>query len=179
MTFCKIMKTIALIMLFSSTWNLAEDVPRTDSKNTQILTAVIRDVLFGKENKSAREFYGTKGDKTVVLLNGSGLDRKPVKWPAEFKPEIEGFTFVFGHQDESLLSEKHDRRLAIRIDRFAVDTTKPNGKKHPIWDMSPIRISIQNGGGSKNGSVIGGQTTWYSPEQKGNSWFVKFESALD
>lgn len=158
----------------------AADEPKVDPKVAQILTAVVRDVLFGDENKRAREFYGTNGDKTVILLDGSGLDQKPVKWPRGFKPKIEGFTFVIGHENGVLWSEDHDRRLAIRLDRFYADPIgDKDAKKHPVWDKSPIRISIQNGGGTKNGAVIGGQTTWYSFTLKDQKWVVQHEGSID
>ena len=174
------MKTIALLMIASCICLFAEDAPKIDPKTAEILNAVISDVLFGAENKSAREFYGTSGDKVVILLDGSGSDNKPVKWPAGFKPEINGFTFVFGLPKEDLESELRDRRLAIRLDRFLIDPPeKPDEETHPFWDKSPIRISIQNGGGTKNGAVIGGQTTWYSIAKKEQSWTVLFAGAID
>ena len=175
------MKTITtLLLLLSCLLSFAADEPKVDPKVTQILTAVIRDVLFGKENKSAREFYGTNGDKTVILLDGSGLDRKPVRWPRGFKAVIEGYTFVLGHEEGVLWSDDHDRRLAIRLDRFSVDPAEDaHAKKHPVWDKSPIRISIQNGGGTKNGAVIGGQTTWYSFALKDQKWIVHHEGSID
>ncbi|MDB9741933.1 hypothetical protein OAB00_03670 [Akkermansiaceae bacterium] len=175
------MRIIAiLVLLMSGIPCFAEDRPKVDPKVNQILTAMVHDVLFSNETKGAREFYGTDGDKTVILLNGSGLDQKPVKWPAGFKPKIEGFTFILGHKDGVLGSEDHDRRLAIRLDRFSTDPVKGvDAKKHPFWDKSPIRISIQNGGGTKNGAVIGGQTTWYSFTKKGQNWVVQNEGAID
>ena len=175
------MRVIAILaLLLSSIPSHAEEKPKVDLEFSQILTAMVRDVLFSDENKRARAFYGTNGDKTVILLNGSGLDQKPVKWPAGFKPKIEGFTFILGHKEGVLGSDDHDRRLAIRLDRFSSEPAKEaDGKKHPFWDKSPIRISIQNGGGTKNGAVIGGQTTWYSFSKKGKKWVVQNEGAID
>ena len=175
------MKVITILaLLLSSIPSHAEEKPKEDSKANQILSAVVRDVLFSAENKGARAFYGTNGDKTVILLNGSGLDQKPVKWPAGFKPKIEGFTFILGHKEGVLESDDYDRRLAIRLDRFSTEPTKEaDAKKHSFWDKSPIRISIQNGGGTKNGAVIGGQTTWYSFSEKGEKWVVQNEGAID
>ncbi len=169
-----------LLMGLSCLSSFAADEPKVDPKVSQILTAVIRDVLFADVNKHAREFYGTEGDKTVILLDGTGNDRKPVKWPQGFKAEVEGFTFVFGRDEGVIRSEEHNRRLAIRLDRFSIGAAKGGqAEKHPAWDTSPISISIQNGGGTKNGAVIGGQTTWYSFALKDQKWVVQYKGFID
>lgn len=90
------MKTIALLLSASTSSLFAAEGPKVDPESAQMLNGVINDVLFGENNKAAREFYGTGGDKTVILLDGFGLDAKPVKWPSGFKSEINGLTFVFG-----------------------------------------------------------------------------------
>jgi hypothetical protein len=175
------MKTaVALFLIFSCAGAVAEERPKVDAKVTQILTAVISHVLFGEQNKSAREFYGTKGDTTVILLDGYDMQRRTVKWPRGFIPEIKGFTFVFGPQDDVQESATHDRRLAIRLDRLALAPPEKAGERiDPIVDRTPIRISIQNDGGTKNGAVMGGQTTWYAIVEKQGSWTVKYEGLLD
>lgn len=177
------MKTvIGLFLLISCATALADEKPKVDAKTSQVLTTMLRHVLSGKENKSARDFYGTKGDKTVILINGSDKG-EAAKWPPGFVPEIEGFTFVFKEQDNAWGNEKIDRRLEIRLDRFLIDAPiDPEAEKeggYPYMEKSPIQISIQNGGGVRNGGVIGGQSTWYWLDRKKEEWAVKYAGALD
>lgn len=177
--FYHIMKpAILLFSLFAFTKVFAADHPKIDARTAGILTELIRDVLFNAENKSAREFYGTPEDKTVILLDGSLMTGKATKWPAGFIPKIEGFTFVFGYEKDLLPEEQRNRRLAIRLDRFVVDPAEEPEGKHPLLTAHPIRISIQNGGGEKNGAVMGGRTAFYSLVKKGKAWGVKFEGAF-
>lgn len=136
----------------------------------EILTSMIQDVLEGDANREAREFYGTKGDRTVILLDGSEYGGRPVKWPPGFVPSVAGYTFLHGHQ-ERLHPKMENRRLSIRLDRCVIDTPdKPENEKHVLWDKSPIRISIQNGGGFKNGAVMGGRDIWYAFVRKNGRW---------
>lgn len=157
---------------------LAKKKPSVDPKVAEILTSMIHDVLEGDSNREAREFYGTKGDKTVILLDGSEYGGRPVKWPPGFVPSVAGYTFLRGHQ-ERLHPETENRRLAIRLDRCVIDTPDtPENEKHILLDKSPIRISIQNGGGFKNGDVMGGRTTWYSFVRKNGRWVAVQEGSI-
>lgn len=175
-----IMKSaILLCLLFAFAEVHAADQPKTDAKIAEILTEMVRDVLFNAEIKGARDFYGTAGDNRVILLDGSLMTGQATKWPAGFIPKIEGFTFVFGHGKDLLPERQSNRRLAIRLDRFVLDPAEDTEEKHPLLTRCPIRITIMNGGGSKNGGVIGGRTAFYSLENKGEKWGVEYEGSFD
>lgn len=144
--------------------------PSVDPKVAEILTSMIQDILEGDANRSARDFYGTPGDKTVILIDGHELSGEPVKWPPGFVPSVPGYTFLFDHQVYRH-HESENRRLAIRLERCVIDTPdKPESEKHILLDKSPIRVEIVNGGGSKNGAVMGGHTTFYSFFWKDGRW---------
>lgn len=157
---------------------VAKRKPSVDPKVAEILTSMVQDVLEGEANRDAREFYGTEGDKTVILLDGSEYGGRPVEWPPGFIPSVAGYTFLLGHQ-ECLHPDMENRRLAIRLDRCVIDTPdKPENEKHILLDKSPIRIDIQNGGGCKNGGVMGGRTTWYSFVRKNDRWVAVQEGSF-
>lgn len=174
-----IMKAILLCLLFAFAEVHAGDLPKTDAEIAEILTELVRDVLFNAELKGARDFYGTAGDTRVILMDGSLMTWQATKWPAGFIPKIEGFTFVFGRGKDLLPEDQRNRRLAIRLDRFVLDPADDTEEKHPLLTRCPIRISIQNGGGSKNGGVMGGLTAFYSQVKKGEKWAVEYEGGVD
>lgn len=170
---------ILLFLFFAFTEVFSVGQTKVDAKTASILTEMVRDVLFNEENKRARDFYGTPSDKTVILLDGNLMTGRATEWPAGFIPKIKGFTFVFGYQQDLMNKVDRDRRLAIRLDRFVLDPAEEPEEKHPLLTKDPIRITIMNGGGSKNGGVIGGQTTFYSLVKKGETWGVKFGGYFD
>jgi len=160
---------VTLTLLLSIILVHAKDTSEEDAKVHQILTAVVRDVLFSDHHKESRNVYGTEGDQTIILLNGTGfLDQPPVSWPEEFTPQIAGFTFIRGRQEAA--HESHNRRLAIQLFRlsYEMDSQSPFN----------IIIAIMNGGGSKNGSVMGGTTIWYSLSKKGDKWVVQYRGGV-
>jgi hypothetical protein len=169
------MRKAALFILAAAVVSCGgKEKPKQTPKEDQILAAVVRDVLCGDNNKAAREFYGTEGDHTVILLNGES------RWPQGFTPMVKDFTFVFGRGDQIASEDSLNRRLAIRLDRFDLTTPVKHDPKLDLMGWNgPIKVTILNGGGTANGGVIGGQSTWYSFEKKGDSWTVSFNGSLD
>lgn len=168
------MKTLLLFSILAVSLASAGETPVVDGKSSQILSTMVRHVLCDEKNSSARDFYGTKGDMTVILMDGAA------QWPAGFVPKVEGFKFLLGQPQDTLFSDKHDRRLAIRLDRCDLGgPEKAKSEFGVLGENSPIQITIMNGGGQQNGAVIGGQSTWYSITKKDGKWRSDFVGLLD
>lgn len=168
------MKTLLLSLILGGGLAAAGEAPALDAKTSEILTSVVRHVLCDEKNSSARDFYGTKADKIVILDDGTA------RWPAGFVPKVEGFKFLLGQPKGTLFSDKHDRRLAIRLDRCDLAAPqKAETELGILGEKCPIQITIINGGGQKNGAVIGGQSTWYTITNKNGEWGAKFVGLLD
>lgn len=168
------MKTLLLFSILAVSLASAGENPVVDGKASQILSTVVRHVLCDEKNSSARDFYGTKGDTIVILVDGD------VRWSAGFAPKVEGFKFLLEQSQGTRFSDKLDRRLAIRLDHCDLDgPQKAKGELGIFGEKSPIQITIMNGGGQQNGAVIGGQSTWYSITKKNGKWGAEFVGLLD
>lgn len=44
---------------------------------------------------------------------------------------------------------------------------------------APIEITILNGGGTKDGIIMGGCSVYYVPNREGDHWTVKYSGSLD
>lgn len=164
------MKILTALVVVGFSLASAEEVPSPSS----ILTAVVKHILVDKSQESTRKFYGTENDHTVLLLDGTE------KWPEGFAPKVEGFTFVLNPPKEERSDETRNRRLAIRLDRFeSVFPPQPRSPLDILGRDSPIQVTVMNGGGIKNGGVIGGQWTWYSIIKIDGKWTVEFTGLLD
>ena len=97
--------------------------------------------------------------------------------PSGSPPTVKGYTFTRSYYRGLYDGNKYDRRLAIRLDRLELDGVAKTAR--PEWDQWPIKISIMNGGGSRNGGVIGGQTTWYDLVKSETQWSVRHTMIVD
>jgi hypothetical protein len=136
-----------------------------------ILDAVLRDVMSNPDLKDERESYGVPGDKHVGLVSNPEYG---VLWPKNYSPRLEGFTFHRVREDEvDEASDEKPKMLGVRIDKLDLQQ-RQSGLMN-----TPIKITILNGGGTKDGIIQGGCSVYYIPKQKGDSWVVEFSGALD
>jgi hypothetical protein len=126
---------------------------------SEILQAVITDVLTNPDLKGAREFYGTRKDRTLALV-----DTDKLGWPEGFKPKTAGYRLVEVRHDPFV---NQNRILGIRLDRFDL------GQKKAELFNTPIQVCLFNAGGSANGGVIGGCLVYYAPNRAGKRWTVE------
>jgi hypothetical protein len=135
-------------------------VPATD-KMKEILRAVLEDVLYNPQLKKVRDFYGTPGNKKLVLADGNRI-----AWPRGYKPEIPGFELVESKPDPF---SNRPHLLGIRpgsIDKNLSETE---------LNEDAIEVQIFNAGGSANGVVCGSVNLSYSLQRVGKKWIVKLE----
>jgi hypothetical protein len=132
---------------------------------SEILQAVVKDVLTNPALKDTRDFYGTAADKTFALV-----DNEKLGWPKEFKPDTHGYKLVEARQDPFVNGR---RVLGIRIDKFDLKQRKVGTQD------TPIQVCVFNTGGSANGAVIGGCTVYYAPKRVGKRWAVEYDGLLD
>ena len=128
--------------------------------------AILRFVLTADELKSTREFYGTAGHKEFILLSGP--------WPECEYPATAGYTLHRKWHD-GLVGPDKVKTLGVRLDKFDLHY-KPTGQF--LFDTGVV-ISVQNAGGSKNGSVIGGCTVYLTPRKVDGRWVMDFGGLED
>jgi len=140
------------------------------SQKELILDAVLDDLANNPDLKSTREFYGTDGEKHLVLIDGP---ESVNSWPADYQPVLPGWTVT--RSPEGREKDLHStRRLGVRIDQYSVESPAPV----KIFN-SPIEVTVLNAGGSENGFVIGGCTVFYRPVIVNGKWVVQFEGSFD
>ena len=70
------------------------DPPLSSADAKSLLEQCLQLMLTDSRFKHSREFYGTVGDSTVILTDGHTS-----RWPADFKPVVDGFDFEFPNDD--------------------------------------------------------------------------------
>ncbi len=134
------------------------------SDRDQILDALVRDVLVSDFLNDIRADYGTPGNKQVALvLNGD----YGVPWPDDYQPLLPAGYEVRRVVEGTGVREDQPRLLGIRIDKLDLD------QKATELYREPIRITLLNAGGTKNGNIAGGCSVYYIPVRKEGGWEVK------
>jgi hypothetical protein len=128
---------------------------------SEILQAVITDVLTNPDLKGTREFYGTREDKTLALV-----DTDKVGWPEGFKPKTAGYRHV---EVRHVRFVNQNRILGLRLDKFDLGQ-----KKAELFD-TPIQVCLFNA----NGGAIDGCLVYYMPKPVGKHWTVECTGLLD
>jgi hypothetical protein len=150
----------------------------------QLLQEVILDLLTNPNLKSAREFYGTPGDKALALQTDS-----PVAWPKGWHPKIPGYDirfqseknwlldFVYWHapygvEIYSYIHRRMPRLLGVSLDTRNLDP----GRKYD----DQICVTLFNIGGYGGESpVIGGCIVYYNLKREKGKWVVQYAGSFD
>jgi hypothetical protein len=136
-----------------------------------ILDAILKDVVSNPTLKHEREFYGIRGDKQIALVTNSHYG---IPWPKTYQPRLDGFTVrrVRGDAEDEKSDEK-PRMLGVRIDKMNLK------QKDAGLFNAPIEITILNGGGTKDGIIMGGCSLYYIPKGEGDHWTVEYSGSLE
>lgn len=142
------------------------------------MDAVLSDLLTRRTCKSSREFYGTPGDREIILVNTN----YSVPWPQSYGPKgLRGWRIIPGSHYEAPKPSKFDkcdRKLGVRIDLLCINPAILDSERgNPFF--GPISLCVFNVGGHKNGAVIGGCEYYWSAEFRGNAWVLKFRGGFD
>lgn len=106
-----------------------------------IINLVISDALQNPDHQSSRDFYGTPGNRTAIVLT-EGV----TPWPGENTATVPGWNI---NERESLSQPESDaaRVLVLRFDKFALD--KP---ANTLLD-GHVSLCLFNGGGNPDGTI--------------------------
>jgi hypothetical protein len=129
-----------------------------------MLDAIIRDLLTNPEFETIRCDYGAPRGRQIALDRSAGRE---VSWPKDYRPEVDGFTFVDADGMENAAKSKH-RLLAMRLDKF-----RPDQKVSDPFDF-PIEVVVYNAGGWDDGDLISGCRFYYTVERKGSEWIAVY-----
>jgi hypothetical protein len=130
-----------------------EEQASRDINLTEILPALLADVLSNPRLKTTREFYGSPDDKRFALVDSDAWT-----WPEKIKPAVPGWQMV--------KAERMGKRLlGIRLDQ-SPDANKEN-------PTNAITVTLVNAGGSANGAVLGGCTIRYIAKPGAKGWVVE------
>ena len=142
-----------------------------------LLDAILTDVLTNESAKTLTDFYGTPGEKDIVLVNTTGS----VPWPQSYAPtNIAGWHVIPDKQyTRPTIHQSHtvNRKLGIRIDCLRVIPAALESQSGHLLS-GPITVTMFNCGGSKNGGVIGGAFFYYSAKVKDGKWIVESRGSL-
>ena len=89
----------------------------SDADKAEILNLVIADVLQSADFQESRDFYGTPGSRTAVIVTDSD-----VKFPKQFKVTVAGWKIACRTSTE-VLKPDSPRVVAIRFDKYAPHET--------------------------------------------------------
>ncbi len=143
------------------------DPPLTDAEIASIVQQCVRHAITDPALQSTRDFYGTPGNKDVVLLNDL-----PTKWPDGFRTEIDGFRLRFGSPNQT--NGDSDRMLGIGLGKLDV-------RAPPFFGSfeGNVILVLQNVGGVRNGAVIGGCSVFYKICRDGDKVVAEFWGWFD
>lgn len=139
----------------------------TAEQAVDIVGQCVCHVLTHPDLAHSREFYGTKGDCDVVLVNDGAID-----WPDGYEPRVEGYNLRFASHGNANRDDE-DRKLGICLGKL--DLLAPS---HGFVDGNVVLI-LANVGGIRNGAVIGGCSVYYVVEKKGDEFAVRCVWAVD
>ncbi len=132
-----------------------------------VADAILRFVVTAKELGSTREFYGTAGQKEIILVSAA--------WPKCDYPSLAGYAV------RRMLSEEQRelsriRTIGVRLDKFDLNY-ETSGEFFP--PDAGIEVVVFNAGGDKNGMVVGGCRVYLSPRKVQDGWTVNCVWAED
>ena len=144
-----------------------------------VLEQVLKDVLNNPALQDSRDFYGTPGDKRVVLIKESAA-----RWPKNWPPEIPGYVFEVRSKTTPMMDfiywnipggvefysycQKHQpRQLAIRLDKCNLE---PWREYHDAIDV----CLFNSGGDGGETTRIGAAHVTYTVTRQGGKLIVKY-----
>ncbi len=142
-----------------------------DSDRITVLDALLNDLLNNPELQDSRDFYGTPGDKNVVLI-----DDPAAPLPKGYHPSVPGFKITI-HPPETQAPPDADRQIGICIDKLNLEPAA--NETAGLFFDAPIEARMFNAGGSKNGGVIGGCIISYRANREHDKWQVQWLGMLD
>jgi hypothetical protein len=118
----------------------------------QLMNQVIADLMLNPAFEEDRNYYGTPGDREIILVRnptpeeqaGFFLTFPQEEWPAGFPPALRGYTFTFGTND-SRGDRSTNRRLGILLYNLDFPPSS-TGRKDSLYEY-PIVVGITNMGG--------------------------------
>lgn len=129
------------------------DPPITDLEINQILQQSLEIMLTDNDLQHVRDFYGTPGDREIVLIHDTDAP-----WPENFHPKVKGFSIRYAKEITG--AGESNRVLGIRIDKK--DFTKPISG---VFDGN-LKFGMSNVGGTMNGAVNGGCLVFFCIQRK-------------
>jgi hypothetical protein len=158
--------------------------PEGNPDPNELLKQVVVDLLTNPDLKSAREFYGTPGDKDIALRTDS-----PIAWPADWRPKVPGYDirfrpaanrlldFIYWHvpwgvEIYSYIKLKTPRLLGVSLNKLHLDVQRDHDDQ--------ICVSLFNiGGDGGKTPVIGACIVYYKLKRDQRKWSVEFAGCLD
>jgi hypothetical protein len=141
------------------------DTPPMNDTMKEIMQAVVRDTLTNPKLARIRNFYGTPGEKTVVLESGEGKG-----WPPSFAPQTFGYKIVKSKPEPF---SRRPRVLRLRLSRLDM------GLLESGLSDEPIEVQFYNAGGGGIGAVSGGTLLSYSLRRVEQKWVVRLSNIND
>ncbi len=148
-----------------------------------ILEQVLNDLLTNPDLKSAREFYGTPGDKTVALVKES-----TVAWPKNWHPRVPGYEVQYRSEATPVTDlvywympmgpwivgyfhSVQPRLLGVHLDKLNLSPDRDYDDQ--------ISVCLFNIGGYANGDAGGGCIVYYTITRRDGTWVAEYESSFD
>jgi hypothetical protein len=141
--------------------------PLTSAQTLDALQQCVHHALTHPDLMETRDFYGTRGDADIVLVNDG-----PVKWPDGLLRVVEGWRLRFASQTTAD-APGSDRKLGIRLDKL--DLLAPSSG---FLDGN-ITLTLTNVGGGRNGLVMGGCLVFYRVRKDGDKVVATCAGSLD
>ena len=161
------------------------DIPSAGKPDPeQVLQQVLLDVLTNPLLKSARDFYGTPGDKRVTLQSDS-----EAPWPRGWRPKVPGYEVRFRPGSNPVLEflyryapggdwlyyytkYREPRMLGVALGACNLDPTRDYTEQ--------VRVTLFNIGGDAGGDgADGGCTVYYTLRREKGQWVAEYAGSID